>query len=555
MAIISAGVIMNIIFAFIFASIAYGLGVNYQPAVVGTMFPGEAAWMADLRPGDQIVQLGDIKKPRFQDLRQQVALGDIEHGVPLLVKRKGVEEVLSFTVMPERKPDGLAPRIGMAAAETLELHEQIATIPYSLAAAARPEFQPGDVIERVNGQEVEDYAELHAVLARRANEPLTFTVRRKASGEQRSAESTGTVPSETIDITVPPKPMKFLGLEMRLGPIVAVRPNSPAAAAGLKPGDQLLSLDDQPVGNPVTLPQRSRRLSGQKVAIGVHRKGEEEPVTLEIEPRDVPWFEVSPADGTPMSAPALGIAYRVENIVERVVEGSPAAKAGIKPKDEVVSAVVTPPDDLELPEEIAFLQEASTITFDAEHANWPRLFHELQNAFPGTKIQLTLKDKRQLTLEPVESDEWFIPSDRGLALKTVSGIRTASSFGEALSFGKRETIDALTLVVRFLRKVGTQVSPMAAGGPFTIFSAAAASAKEGFSTLLIFLCMLSANLAVINFLPIPVLDGGHMVFLALEGIRGKPVSERVFLAFTYAGFVLILMLMIFVLGLDISRMF
>jgi regulator of sigma E protease len=62
--------------------------------------------------------------------------------------------------------------------------------------------------------------------------------------------------------------------------------------------------------------------------------------------------------------------------------------------------------------------------------------------------------------------------------------------------------------------------------------------------------MLSANLAVINFLPIPVLDGGHMVFLAYELIRGKPASERVVVAFTYAGLIFILSLMMFVLALD-----
>jgi len=66
--------------------------------------------------------------------------------------------------------------------------------------------------------------------------------------------------------------------------------------------------------------------------------------------------------------------------------------------------------------------------------------------------------------------------------------------------------------------------------------------------------MLSANLAVLNFLPIPVLDGGHMLFLLYEGIRGKPADERLQLALTYAGLFFILALMIFVLGLDINRL-
>ena len=88
------------------------------------------------------------------------------------------------------------------------------------------------------------------------------------------------------------------------------------------------------------------------------------------------------------------------------------------------------------------------------------------------------------------------------------------------------------------------------GGPKTIAEAAGSAAFEGVSQLLIFLTLLSANLAVVNFLPIPLLDGGHMVFLILEGIMRRPVSEKVVVAFHYLGFVFILSLMLFVLGLD-----
>ena len=65
-----------------------------------------------------------------------------------------------------------------------------------------------------------------------------------------------------------------------------------------------------------------------------------------------------------------------------------------------------------------------------------------------------------------------------------------------------------------------------------------------------FLCLISANLAVVNMLPIPVLDGGHMIFLAYEGIRGKPPSEKVHVGLSYIGLILLLTLMVWVLGLD-----
>jgi regulator of sigma E protease len=73
---------------------------------------------------------------------------------------------------------------------------------------------------------------------------------------------------------------------------------------------------------------------------------------------------------------------------------------------------------------------------------------------------------------------------------------------------------------------------------------------RGPGNLLLFLTLLSANLAVLNFLPIPLLDGGHFVFLLYEGIRGKPADERVQEILTYIGLAFILGLMIFVLGLD-----
>jgi regulator of sigma E protease len=77
------------------------------------------------------------------------------------------------------------------------------------------------------------------------------------------------------------------------------------------------------------------------------------------------------------------------------------------------------------------------------------------------------------------------------------------------------------------------------------------SAMEGLPEFLLFLTLLSANLAVINFLPIPVLDGGHMAFLTWEAIRGKPADERVQLVLSYLGLLFILGLMLWVIGLDV----
>ena len=123
-----------------------------------------------------------------------------------------------------------------------------------------------------------------------------------------------------------------------------------------------------------------------------------------------------------------------------------------------------------------------------------------------------------------------------------------------MAYGYDATIDALTMVYRTLKKLFTGgLSPKHLGGMGTIFAIAGSQADRGMADLLIFMTIISANLAIINFLPIPILDGGHMVFLAVEAIRRKPVSERILVPITYSGLFFILGLFLFVTVLDVNR--
>jgi regulator of sigma E protease len=90
-------------------------------------------------------------------------------------------------------------------------------------------------------------------------------------------------------------------------------------------------------------------------------------------------------------------------------------------------------------------------------------------------------------------------------------------------------------------------------GPIGIAQTAFGLAGEDFDQFLIFLGIIGVNLAVINFLPIPVLDGGHMAFLIYEWVRGKPAPEGVRVAATYIGLAAILALMVLVIYLDVRR--
>jgi regulator of sigma E protease len=93
------------------------------------------------------------------------------------------------------------------------------------------------------------------------------------------------------------------------------------------------------------------------------------------------------------------------------------------------------------------------------------------------------------------------------------------------------------------------------GGPIMIAQMAGDQAKAGISSLLQFIAVISVNLAVINLLPIPVLDGGHLLFFLIEAVKGRPVNLKVREISQQVGMVILIMLMILVFYNDITRLF
>ena len=128
-------------------------------------------------------------------------------------------------------------------------------------------------------------------------------------------------------------------------------------------------------------------------------------------------------------------------------------------------------------------------------------------------------------------------------------------FNRAISLTKdtRNRMFEVFLSIRGMVTGRIAVSNIA--GPLSMAKFAYQFAGMDFGDLVFFLGLISINLAVVNFLPVPVLDGGHMVFLIYEGIRRKPASETVRVVATYIGLILIGCLMIFVLYLDVTRLF
>lgn len=569
MAIISAGVLMNVIFAFLFAVVAYGMGVKYMPSIVSETIPGSPAWRAGVEPGDEIVKIGDRVDPTFVQLKGGVTLGDMEHGVPIVVRRASNGDEVELRLRPEQNQGRGLATIGIRPPYSLTLQDSLPAVPGSPAAAARQiepppadatkdktaGFQPGDEIVRIDGEPVNDYVALMARLARSASEPLRVTVRRPTHVHQDGQRATDV--GEELTLEVGARPLESLGLVMKMGPITAIQPESPAAAAGLKPGDLIVAVDGQSLDGAEstdawqadTLSEKSQQaaLAGETLTLSIEREGK--PIEVSITPQIGTQFHALLPPGAPAGAPALGIAYRIDNEVAGFVAGSPAAEAGIKPGDHLVAAEYIYPEKVDK----SLLGDVTPFKLSAKDANWPAVESGLAWSPTGTQLELTVErgDERfKKKLAPVAVTGLFV-ADRGFLFSPIERIRRATSFAQQVEYGWDETTESLGMVFRFLKKIGTQVPVTALGGPITIAKAAGYSAYDGLPQFLVFLTMLGANLAVLNFLPIPLLDGGHMAFLAYEGIRGRPASERFVVALHTIGFVFIVSLMLFVVALDL----
>ncbi len=133
---------------------------------------------------------------------------------------------------------------------------------------------------------------------------------------------------------------------------------------------------------------------------------------------------------------------------------------------------------------------------------------------------------------------------------------TRLGLGQSVSRGFVTAHVVVIETVKLVKKFVTgEVSPKMIGGPLFIAQQSGKEARKGASSLFFFMALLSVNLAVLNVLPIPMLDGGHLVFLALEKLRGKPLSIKARSWAQQVGLVLILSLVVFVTYNDILRFF
>jgi regulator of sigma E protease len=225
-------------------------------------------------------------------------------------------------------------------------------------------------------------------------------------------------------------------------------------------------------------------------------------------------------------------------VVGQVLPSRPAARAGIQVGDTIVAIDGRPVEQ------------------------WYDLLSALQTTTPGTTLKLELAHGERRTVEVKPEAETIKDADGKTRQVGRIGVAVAMDyrstrlgFWGAVVEGGRATVDASTQIVRTVRGLFTgRISQREVGGPIMIGQLAGETARAGLDPFLAFMALISINLAVLNLLPVPVLDGGQFLFLLAEAVIRRPLPLKLRERLTMVGLVLIVLLMGLAFSNDIRRL-
>jgi len=333
--------------------------------------------------------------------------------------------------------------------------------------------------------------------------------------------------------------LAMVGTEV-IKPVVGqVRLDSPAAIAGLQRGDEITRVGERTVSDTEELQIALMRRFGDDgiIPLSVRRDGQERDLTLRV--REDRRALTEPGK----LLPGLGIdlsTWNAHALVQEVPAMSAGARAGLEVGDRVLSVdgqTVNNRADF-----IAMVSGAGGRTLEIEVERGGAHVH-LSAAVP--RVIEDGKPVGRLGIRMGEGAQSWPP---GL----VETRRSAPL--EALKVGVQKTWEMSALTVQMLWRIVTgQVSPKNISGVVSIAEFAGISAYLGLTAYLGFLAVISVSLGVLNLMPVPLLDGGQVVYQAVEAVKGSPLSERAQLFGQQVGIALLVVLMSLAFYNDISR--
>ncbi|MEO8536114.1 MAG: RIP metalloprotease RseP [Betaproteobacteria bacterium] len=314
---------------------------------------------------------------------------------------------------------------------------------------------------------------------------------------------------------------------------------SAAAQADVRAGDRVVSADGEPVSSWQELRWRVVRAQGRdRVVLGLVRDGSEQAPVL----HELSLASMSTDDWETNPLTALGLRADLgAPIVDRVLPGKPAERAGIANGDRIVAVDGKP---MRSPGDVASLTNAhpgETLTYRVERAGTARDVPVVAEAVEQNGRRIGLAGLR-LRIDPDVAER--------------SAVIVRYGVGESLLQGVRKTWELSTFTVRMLGRIVTGAASLKnLSGPLTMADIAGQSAQAGPLAFVSYLALISISLGVLNLLPVPLLDGGHLLYYLAEIIKGSPVSDRAFEVGQRIGMAMLAVLMALALFNDVSRLF
>ena len=426
-------------------------------------------------------------------------------------------------------------------------------------------IRPGDRVLAIDGESVRYWEDLEEEIQQNIGRELRLTLRR---GNREFDKYI--VPVEEIVRSRDGQATQqgFIGITHApfLPQIGVIDPRSPAARAGLATGDLIVSVDGDVVNNWTELRPKLDR--GARRASIVYLRGQPVPGLAQAKLYEAHFADLVPAPrfhhdtGTAVSGAAAnettGLATLpgehdfytglepAEMFVARVDPGSPADQAGLRPGD-----LITQLDDESV---------EHWITLDKRLQSRPeRTFVITWQRASGDRVDSMSAHLTQVRLAQV--DEFGHAGERLVFGAHSEFERGRGDYtpiqGRFLYAGRRavrrtrETVSAM--VAGFWSILGGQAPSDSVGGPLMMYRVASVSGHKGWDSFLLILALISVNLGLINLLPVPVLDGGHLLMFAVEAVSRRPLSQKVRERIHYAGLAVVGLITILALRNDVVR--
>ncbi|MCZ7623786.1 MAG: RIP metalloprotease RseP [Candidatus Kuenenia sp.] len=499
-----AGVALNALLAFVAFIVAFQIGVPFITSEVGDVIPGQPAWQAGIQKGDKITEIGGIDDPDFEDIFTVVALSNTTTGIPIKVKRGN--DIFHTEVIPMYDQEHGLQRIGIMPATSLEI-DKIFAFENNESPARDAGIQVKDLVVAVNGKRITSESEFREVESQSAGKEITLTLLR--NGEEIKVKATPSKISRWM-----------LGLSGASSIIDGVKYNSIASKAGLMKGDEIIEVNSNPIIGFTGFKNTFMAYEDKTCILTVKRNNKVTLVSVPLEDAG------AKEEFLKSITPFYGLT------IDSVVPGFPAEKIGLQPGDKIIS-----------------LNEK-----ELHHWNELLLAVVSGQGKPITIGWMRGTEKLTSAIAPQKNGETAAGSI-GVKFREKTEFKKYGLIGSCVVGFKKAVINVQRLYLTLRGFFSQRLSTKNVGGFILIAQASYESAKVGMGKLVYFLGILSLQLALLNILPVPVLDGGHLLFLLIEKIKGSPVSQKTLSIAQYIGFAMIISLVIYATRNDIMRLF